>query len=72
MVDFADLYFKGFDRKFYTSSELAETGITRYYCFELGWEDLNETRLLVNFKRLEIFNINDPDYYNYPPPTARE
>lgn len=61
IVDFEPLYRKGFDRMFYTTTESLKTGL-RYYCFELGWEDLDEGRLLVtvNKQKLEVFG---PDSY---------
>lgn len=58
IVDLAPLYFKGFDRLFYTGSEpLANRG-TRYYCFELGWEDQDDGRLrvTVDLNRLKTFD----------------
>jgi len=59
IVDLAPLYFRGFDRLFYTSSESLEKGQTRYFCFELGWEDLDEGRLLVtvDLNRLKTFDL---------------
>lgn len=68
IVDFEPLYRKGFDRMFYTGTEQIETS-TRYYCFELGWEDIGEGRLQVtlNRQKLEVFDpesfgpVNVPD-----------
>ena len=53
IVDFEPLYRKGFNRLLYTSSEGK-----RFYCFELGWEDVGEGRLRVTVepKQLNIFD----------------
>ena len=53
IVDFEPLYRKGFNRLLYTSSEGK-----RFYCFELGWEDMDEARLLVTVdpKQLDVFD----------------
>ncbi|NVM62142.1 hypothetical protein FHW88_000418 [Mucilaginibacter sp. SG538B] len=61
IVDLEPLYFKGFDSTFYTASEPLEKNQVRYYCFELGWEDLDEGRLLVtvDLKRLKTFDPAD-------------
>ncbi|NOW95843.1 hypothetical protein [Mucilaginibacter sp. SG564] len=61
IVDFEPLYRKGFNRMFYTSAEPSENSL-RYYCFELGWEDISEGRLqvTVNKQKLEVF---DPDSF---------
>lgn len=67
IVDYAPLYFKGFDRTFYTSSIPLEKGVNRYYCFELGWEDLDEARLLVtvDVKRLRVFDPAELGQLNF-------
>lgn len=53
IVDFEPLYRKGFNRFLYTSSEGK-----RFYCFELGWEDIDDARLrvIVDPKQLDIFD----------------
>jgi len=61
IVDYAVLYFKGFNPRFFTSSLVTENGHTRYYCFEIGWEDLGESRfrVTVDTERLKVFRPDE-------------
>ncbi len=47
IVDFEPLYRKGFNRLFYTRCFIPVKGNPRFFCFELGWEDIGDARLLV-------------------------
>ncbi|MEZ2336840.1 DUF2116 family Zn-ribbon domain-containing protein [Mucilaginibacter sp. RCC_168] len=64
IVDFEKLYWQGFKRTFYTGSKVLENGRTRYYCFELGWEELDEARFAVTADpaQLEIFDPKEGDF----------
>ena len=67
IVDLPTVYFKGFNRLFYTGSEPSDKGRTRYYCFEIGWEDLDDGRLMVsvNPDKLVIFDPADLGQGNF-------
>jgi len=67
VVDFSSLNFNGFDNQFYTSAQVMENGKLRCYCFELGWEDLNDGSLLITIdpQKLNVFDHRKLNGY-YP------
>jgi len=61
MVDFSELYVKGFDQKFYTSSVPLENGRTRYYCFEIGWEERESASFWVTVDPSRLVVVSGAD-----------
>jgi hypothetical protein len=55
-VDLYSLLLRGFTRQFYTSAEIIENDRLRYYCFELGWEDIGDEKISVttNIHKLRV------------------
>ncbi|QEM09190.1 hypothetical protein [Mucilaginibacter rubeus] len=69
IADYVVLYFQGFDRSFYTGSQPLENGSTRYFCFEIGWAELGESKLalIIDKSRLSIFNATDQNGWGFNP-----
>ncbi|WP_419699051.1 hypothetical protein [Mucilaginibacter sp. NFX135] len=64
IVDFEKLYRQGFQRTLHTSSKRLPNGRIQYYCFELGWEEMEEAKFLVTVDaaQLEFFDVTDKDF----------